>query len=258
MKNTLHFYKMHGLGNDFVVMPQADLSINQIRYICDRHLGIGCDQLVMYAYSSNPRVKFYNNDGSYSEMCGNGLRCLAALLMTDNAKDEILIQTDVGLRLCKKVDDGLIQVEMGHSTSVKEIEFDHDYPELQKAFYVSVGNPHVVFFMDKIDLSLLSKYGRNISTNAKFLNGSNVHFSVVKDLNLIEVAHFERGAGMTQACATGASAIYAVAKSLGFVAEKCKISMPGGEVTLETRPEDGMLLLTGPYSNVFEGSIILP
>lgn len=255
MKNALHFYKMHGLGNDFVVMPQADLSINQIKYICDRHLGIGCDQLVVYRDFLNPSVKFYNNDGSYSEMCGNGLRCLAALLMTLQGKDDVCIQTDAGDRWCKKVDAGLIQVEMGKPILDNSSNLKLD---LGRGYYASVGNPHIVFFMDAIDLNLLSEHGPNSATNDQFANGCNVHFAVIKGPGIIEAAHFERGSGMTLACASGATAIYAIAKSLGLIHEKCKISMPGGEVTLETRTEDGMLLLTGPYCNVFEGSIILP
>lgn len=258
MKSALHFYKMHGLGNDFVVMPHVDLSIDQIRYIGDRHFGVGCDQLVMYREPANPSVKFYNNDGSYSEMCGNGLRCLAALLMTQQEKNEICIETDVGDRWCKRVGGGLIQVEMGSSTSVEEVRFDLNYPELNKAYYVSVGNPHVVFFMDQINLELLRKFGPDISVSAQFKNGCNVHFASILDKNSIRAVHYERGAGVTQACSSGASAIYAAAKHIGLVGGKCKVFMPGGEVTLETRQEDGMLLLTGPYSNVFEGSIILP
>ncbi|KPF71537.1 diaminopimelate epimerase [alpha proteobacterium AAP81b] len=260
------FLKMHGLGNDFVVFDAREaplaLTAAQVRGIADRRTGIGCDQLIVVEPSAvaTARARFWNQDGSGSAACGNGSRAVAALLGQDAT-----IETAGGV-LAATVDGAAITIDMG----VPRFEWDAvplayamdtarlplAWSDLAGAGAVNVGNPHVVFFVADAAAVPLESFGPVIENDPVFPEKINVGVAQVTARDAITLRVWERGAGLTRACGTGAVAAVAVAQRRGLAGAAVRVNLPGGTLTI-TRRDDGHLLMAGPAVVAFRGEIDL-
>lgn len=259
------FHKMHGLGNDFIVLKSSELLNSEyIIHLCNRHTGIGADQLITYTDDLESIVRFYNQDGTVAEQCGNGIRCLAWLLMTQRGQQSIRLHSPSGYHEAWLLHDGRVCIEMGKpqftwedqplSQQLDLLDLFVDVSHKPDMVAVSMGNPHAVIFVPHPTLEMAEKYGPYIEHHRLFPNRTNVHFVHLESENQIKMIPWERGTGITQACGSGACAVHAAALKKGLIAPISNITMPGGSVTLETR-EDGIILLTGPATYVFEGKM---
>lgn len=259
------FHKMHGLGNDFIIFKNSEiLSPERVVHLCNRHEGIGADQLITYSDDAESVVRFYNQDGTSAEQCGNGIRCLAWLLMTENKRTSVKLKSPIGDHEAWLLDDGRVRIEMGKpeftweeqplSQQLDLLDLFTDTAHKPDMMAVSMGNPHAVIFVQHPTIEMATQYGSHIEHHRLFPNRTNVHFVHVETPSHITMIPWERGTGITQACGSGACAVHAAALKKGLIAPTCQITMPGGSVTLETR-DDGIILLTGPATYVFEGKI---
>lgn len=269
---------MHGLGNDFVVIDaiaqEVDLSAAQIRFIADRHFGIGCDQLLLVEKPRSADTEFYyrifNADGGEVEQCGNGARCFARFVrdngLTDN--DTIDVGTAQGAIQLTIETDGNVRVNMGAPRfQPSEIPFIADietdvYPlEVNGTRYeigaVSMGNPHAVLMVDDVAGAPVESLGPAIESHPRFPNRANVGFMEVKSCDRINLRVYERGAGETLACGTGACAAVAVGRRLGFLEDRVQVFLPGGELMISWRGNSDPVWMSGPAARVFEGIIQL-
>lgn len=261
------FLKMHGLGNDFVVFDAREVPLAMTgalaRALADRHTGIGCDQLILVEPGSGPgavRVQFWNNDGSVSGACGNGSRAVAALVGGD-----VLIETDGGTLVASAGDGGAV-VDMGLpdfdwaavplAYAMDTLSLPLAWEELANPGAVSVGNPHAVFFVPDAYAVPLEVLGPVIEHDGVFPQSVNVGTASVMARDRIVLRVWERGAGLTRACGTGAVAAVAVAQRRGLVDAVVTVALPGGELTISKRA-DGHLLMAGPATLVFTGEIDL-
>ena len=267
----LPFRKMHGLGNDFVVIdarvrPFA-LSPATVRAIADRRMGVGFDEMIII---ERPRdggdafVGVRNADGTTSARCGNGERCVAGLLMAETGKDKILLETAAGPVTAWRADDGLIAVDMGPArTDWREIPLREERDTLNLKIAegplkdpvgVSVGNPHAIFFVDAVNTIDLSALGPKLEHHALFPERTNVEIVQVLDRGHLRMRVWERGAGITMACGTGAAATAVAAVRRGLTDRAMTITLDGGDLHLWWR-EDNHIILTGPFAEVFSGTI---
>ncbi|MGB7408929.1 MAG: diaminopimelate epimerase [Pontixanthobacter sp.] len=257
------FVKMHGLGNDFVVLdgradPLPELDADRVRRLADRHRGIGCDQLIALERSDNAdfRMRIYNADGAEVEACGNAARAVA-LLHGEAARVETaggtiaLIPTEIGAR----VDMGTprfawdaIPIEYPMDTANMPVSWE----TLANPAAVNVGNPHVVFFVPDADAVPLDRVGPVIERDPLFPKGINVNVAQV-DGDRIHLRVWERGAGLTKACGTGACATAVAAIGRGLAQSPVRVSLPGGELTIEWTP-DASIVMEGPATRSFTGS----
>lgn len=261
------FLKMHGLGNDFVVFDarEAPLAMTgaMARGLADRHTGIGCDQLILVEPGSGPgavRVQFWNQDGSVSGACGNGSRAVAALVGSD-----VVIETEGGA-LAATVGDGGAVVDMGLpdfgwqavplAYAMDTLSLPLAWEVLANPVAVSVGNPHAVFFVDDAAAVPLDVLGPVIEHDAVFPERVNVGVAQVVSRGRIALRVWERGAGLTRACGTGAVAATAAAQRRGLVDDVVTVTLPGGELVISRRA-DGHLLMAGPATLAFRGEIDL-
>jgi diaminopimelate epimerase len=270
---------MHGLGNDFVVIDCRDesLSINQdnVRSMSDRRLGIGCDQILLLVKPVKQEAaagyKIINRDGSLAEQCGNGLRCVVHYLkMKDEIKINTIVEVDDRLVQACVCEDGQIAVQM--PTPDFSLEAMSLSVQTQGKYYnqeltgkdiqfgaVSMGNPHAVIKTLSVDDAQVSKIGAALQSSGIFLNGVNVGFMEIVSESSINLRVYERGAGETQACGTGACAAAVVGIFWGDLAPgKINVNLPGGFLNIEwdgTPTSD--VLMTGPAQFVFEGVIDL-
>ena len=264
----LKFQKMHGLGNDFVMIDIRDgdkgPSNDVIRRIADRRFGIGCDQVILLEPSTRADVfmRIYNPDGSEAGACGNGTRCVATLL--DN--DSPVIETVSGLLPCTKNKDGNVTVDMG----LPRLEWDQiplsekrdtlhlgigDGDTLSDPVAVSMGNPHCVFFVRNVEKLDIASMGPAVERNTLFPQKTNVEFAEVLNPNTIRMRVWERGAGITMACGSGACATVVAAARRGLTGRKAEVILDGGSLFLEWRESDNHVLMTGPVMNVFSGTV---
>lgn len=257
------FHKMHGLGNDFVIFDarEAPLEMDEarVRFIADRRMGIGCDQLILLepSYAADLRMRIWNSDGSEVEACGNASRCVS--LLTGGGS----IETMGGI-LTGSVAEGIATVDMGEPRfSWQEIPLAYamdtagmpvGWNELQKPFAVNVGNPHVVFFVEDADRVDLAKLGPEIEEDPLFPERINVNAASIEE-NGIKLCTWERGAGLTLACGTGACATAVAAISLGFVNGPVQMFLPGGDLTIEWE-RGGSIRMSGPCTHVYSGEIL--
>ena len=268
--NELKFFKMHGLGNDFVIIDiretKISIRIKDIIIINDRRTGVGCDQLILIEESSDNladcRIKIFNADGSEAENCGNALRCVGKLLFDTKKKNNFIIETKSGLIDVEISENELVSVDMGipkfdwrdiplsHPFNTSNLEIDTK--TLKGGSCVNVGNPHVVFFQKELNKENLIEDCKKISNLKIFEDGVNINIANIKNPDLVELIVYERGVGFTNACGTGACATLAVCKSLNLTKKKIKIVMPGGELSVEIL-NDGHIIKTGPASKVFTG-----
>ncbi len=279
----IKFTKMEGIGNDYVYIntfEQKVLNPSELsKKISDRHFGVGSDGLILIGSSdiADFKMSIYNSDGSQAEMCGNGIRCVAKYVydkgLTD--KTEITIETLAGV---KKVDViiesdkvSLVKVDMGEpilkadkipvinytvekslngETFVKTKVNEYDFTT------VSMGNPHAVSFVESLDFDI-SKIGPTIENNSNFPNKVNVEFIQVINRNEIKMRVWERGAGETLACGTGASSSVVASYLNGYTERKVLVNLLGGNLEIEWNKDDNHIYMTGPAREVFEGEIDL-
>ncbi len=274
----INFTKMHGLGNDFVVIDATSqpvaLTPAQIRQIADRHFGVGCDQVLLVETAHDPSVDFryriYNADGGEVEQCGNGARCFARFVLDHHltSKHEIAVETAGGIIHPRIESDGQVTVNMGVPRFVPaDIPFVADLPSdtytLEVAGQrltigaVSMGNPHAVLLVDNIDTAPVAELGPLIEKHERFPNRVNAGFMQIISRNHIRLRVYERGAGETLACGTGACAAVAVGRKLGILDQKVKVDLPGGTLLIRWEGEGTPLWMTGPATYVFEGKMEL-
>ena len=263
----IDFAKMHGLGNDFVVLDGRggtipELDERTVRALCDRRSGIGCDQLIVLGQSdaADFAMRIFNQDGSEVAACGNATRAVAVLHGGDAA-----IETAAGV-LKARLTDGGVAVDMG------EPRFDWDaiplaYPmdtlsmpvgweELEQPVAVNVGNPHVVFFVPDNDAVRLDRLGPLIEQDELFPERVNVNVATIEDRGTIRLRVWERGAGLTRACGTGACATAVAAMRRGLADREVEVVLPGGSLVIAWG-EDGRITMTGPAVESFRGSFAL-
>lgn len=258
------FHKMHGLGNDFVVFDARDrplaLSADQVRSIADRRTGVGCDQLIVLEPSSKAdvRMRIFNSDGGEVEACGNAARCVA--LLTGGG----LIETGGGI-IQGTASDGQASVEMGEPRFGWD-EIPIAYPldtaslpvaweELQNPFAVNVGNPHLIFFVPDPDRVDLARLGPLIENDPLFPQRINVNVASLEGGGL-KLRVWERGAGLTLACGTGACASAVAAIALGLLQGPVAVRLPGGILDI-TWTRGSPIVMRGPGTHVFTGEIAL-
>lgn len=270
---TYTFKKMHGLGNDFVIfdarVKDIKLSREQIQKIADRKRGIGCDQLIVIETSKSFQeiyfMRIYNPDGSEAEACGNATRCVADLLMREDNVDQLVIETVVGALNCFRADNGQVTVHMGEpKLSWDEIPVSEKCDTLHLPLEghpvgVSMGNPHCVFFVDGSVDDMgddgVEKQGKRFETDPLFPNRTNVEFVEVLSPNHVRMRVWERGAGITQACGSGACAVAVAAIRRGLTERKVTVTLDGGDLIIEWPTDNAQVAMTGPVSYVFDGTI---
>jgi diaminopimelate epimerase len=260
------FHKMHGLGNDFVIFDGREnpvqLNGTQIRQLSDRKRGIGCDQLIIIAASENADIamRIYNNDGGEVEACGNATRCVAALI----GQEKTSIETAAGIlqaRLC----DNVVSVAMGKplfdwaSIPISDAMDTADMPvgwgPLERPFAVNIGNPHAIFFVEDQAAINLHELGPVIENDPLFPERINVNVATVKE-GAIDLRVWERGAGLTEACGTGACATAIAAIAKGLCASPITVNLPGGSLSIAWQ-SDSDVVMTGPFTHVFTGKVSL-
>tara|TARA_R110000782_G_scaffold78276_9_gene155717 strand:+ start:154056 stop:154859 length:804 start_codon:yes stop_codon:yes gene_type:complete len=256
------FAKMHGLGNDFVVIDAresaVDMTAARARAIADRHMGIGCDQLILVGRSDNADVsmRIFNADGGEVEACGNATRCIPLFVGRD-----VTIETKAGLLEAKLCGEG-VSVDMGTprfewdaiplGLPMDTLSMPVSWEDLPPPAAVNVGNPHVVFFVDDLDAAETARLGALIETDPLFPARVNVNFAQVTDESRIRLVVWERGSGLTQACGTGACATAVAAIRRGLCKGPVTVSLPGGDLVIDWQP-GGHILMTGPATHVFDG-----
>ncbi|HVB84567.1 MAG TPA: diaminopimelate epimerase [Rhodanobacteraceae bacterium] len=271
---ALAFSKMHGLGNDFVVVDARtqpfDADPARIRAMADRQRGIGFDQLLTIEPARDPSCAFaygiWNTDGSRANQCGNGVRCVAAWLQRAGAlgADHVRLQSPAGAVMVRLLDDGRVAVDMGEPVFVPaRIPFAADAEADAYALRVgaqtltigavSLGNPHAVVEVDNPDAPALVTLGPALSEHPRFTQGSNAGFVSVSARDRVRLRVHERGAGWTLACGTGACAAMAVLRRRGRVDAEVAVELPGGTLTIVWPGPDATLWMTGPAAFAYEG-----
>jgi diaminopimelate epimerase len=259
---AFRFHKMHGLGNDFVVIDarQTAFAVDaaRARAIADRHTGIGCDQLILLEPSdaANVRMRIFNADGGEVGACGNASRCVALLIGGDP-----VIETAGGL-IRGHAAAGGASVEMGEprfgwgeiplAYAMDTAPVPVGWEELEGGIAVNVGNPHIIFFVRETDAIELDRLGPLIETDPLFPERVNVNVATIESRSHIRLRVWERGAGLTQACGTGACATAVAAIRAGLVDSPVTVTLPGGPLTIAWA-WGGQILMTGPATHVFTG-----
>lgn len=272
----LRFTKMHGLGNDFVMIDaitqRVNLSGNQIRHLADRHFGIGCDQLLIVEPPHTPDVDFhyriYNADGGEVEQCGNGARCFAKFVRDQKLthKNIIRVSTQCGNLTLQVKDDGWVVVDMGvPQLQPAKIPFradkkslTYDLPLDKQTFTigaVSMGNPHAVMIVDSVKAAPVASLGAKIEKHELFPQRCNAGFMQIVSKDEINLRVYERGVGETLACGTGACAAVVSGILRGLLNNKVTVNVLGGVLTIEWAGEGKPVIMTGPATRVFEGKV---
>ncbi|HFC91811.1 MAG TPA: diaminopimelate epimerase [Leucothrix mucor] len=274
----LNFTKMHGLGNDFVVINAINQTINlsekQIRFIADRRFGIGCDQVLLVESTQQKetdfRYRIYNADGGEVEQCGNGARCFATFVRQQGLTDQkkISVITASGKITLHLEDNEQVSVNMGSPILLPEaIPF---VAKKQKDQYditisgsiipisvVSMGNPHAVIIVDDIQTAAVETLGPLVQQSKYFPNQANIGFMQIINKNHIKLRVYERGSGETLACGTGACAAMVAGQLQGLLDDSVKVSLPGGDLLIRWAGGDNPVMMTGPTATVFTGSITI-
>ena len=261
---ALTFTKMHGLGNDFVVIDAREQPVTmdaaRAAAIADRRTGVGCDQLILLSAHADPgsiAMRIFNADGSEVAACGNATRCVPVLLGRD-----VIVVTAAG-RLDARLSDGGAAVDMGvpdFAWDAVPLAYAMDttalpvgWEMLERPVALSVGNPHLAFFVADSDAIPLDRLGPLIETDPLFPERINVNVATIHARDHLRMRTWERGAGLTRACGTGACATFAAGRKRGLLDAVVRMDLPGGTLTLADR--DGRLLMTGPAVRVFDGVI---
>ncbi len=279
----IRFTKMQGLGNDFVVIDavrqRLNLSPDQARQLADRHFGIGCDQILVVERAQLAGVDFryriFNADGGEVEQCGNGARCFVRFVHEQglSAKPELRVETRAGIISLRLQDDGQITVDMGVPRFLPaEIPFLAEGAEPVQSLEVgagqerrtfeisalSMGNPHAVLVVDALEQAQVANYGPLIEAHPRFPQRVNAGFMQVLDRHHIALRVYERGAGETLACGTGACAAAVAGIRRGLLETPVGVEMRGGELQIAWAGGNASVLMTGPAMTVFNGEIELP
>ncbi len=272
----LRFTKMHGLGNDFVVLDlitqRFNLQQNHILKLADRRFGVGCDQVLVVEIPSQPDVDFryriFNCDGSEVEQCGNGARCFAKFVRDKKltGKQKIRVETTAGIIELSMTDEEQVLVNMGKPVfEPAQIPFEAKsravtYPiEAAGTTYdisaVSMGNPHAVIVVDDVKTAAVETLGPAIESHPQFPQRVNAGFMQILNRKAVNLRVYERGVGETLACGTGACAAVVCGQLRGLLDQRVTVNLPGGKLTIEWRGEGHPVMMTGPATSVFEGQI---
>ena len=274
----LEFTKMHGLGNDFVVIDAINQSVflttEQIQQLADRHTGIGFDQLLLVETASTPvadfRYRIFNADGGEVGQCGNGARCFMQFVHEHglSRKTTLQVETASGPLQLIRTDDGQITVDMGvPRLEPMEIPFIAPARDLTYTLEtndipldiaaISVGNPHAVLLVDTAASAPVAELGPVIECHPRFPERVNVGFMEIVDADTIRLRVYERGAGETRACGSGACAAVVAGRLWGRLSAEVKVLLNGGELVVSWRGEGQPVLMTGPATTVYQGRIEL-
>jgi len=266
------FIKMHGLGNDFVVIDararKLALDETTVRVIADRHLGVGCDQLLVLEKpkkrGADVFMRIRNADGSEAEACGNGARCVADLVMREKGKDRITIETVAGLLEANAAGEQRVGVDMGQPRLAwREIPLARDCDTLNVPLSLgplvvpvctSMGNPHATFFVDDAEAIDLAALGPRLERDPIFPERANIGVVQVLSPQRLRFRVWERGAGITVACGSGACAALVGAARRGLIGRKAELVLDGGTLDIEWRA-DGHVLMTGAVAVSFHGTL---
>jgi diaminopimelate epimerase len=264
------FRKMHGLGNDFVVLDRraepVALDPALTRALADRRTGIGCDQLILMEpprhQTAQVFMRILNADGSEAEACGNASRCIAALLAEKTGDPHIRIETVAGLLDAEMLPDGRVTVDMGPArTGWEEIPLarpmdtlrvDLALGALAEPVCTNIGNPHATFFVPNAEAADLAALGPQLEHDRLFPERANIGVATVEHPERIRLRVWERGAGLTRACGTGACAALVAAHRRGLTGRRATVALDGGELEIVWR-DDGHVMMTGPATLAYEG-----
>ena len=274
----LRFTKMQGLGNDFVVFDAihqtVDLNAAQLRFIADRHFGVGCDQILLVENASRPdadfRYRIFNADGGEVSQCGNGARCFVRFVHEHglSEKTTLRVETLSGIIEPRLLDTGDVSVNMGapHFAPVDvpfiaetiallySLQVDDQMIEISA---LSMGNPHAVLRVSSLDTAPVATLGASIANHPRFPEGANAGFMQIITPHEIRLRVYERGAGETLACGTGACAAVVAGISNGWLQTPVIVHTRGGDLTIEWAGEDHAVMMRGPATTVFEGELEL-
>jgi diaminopimelate epimerase len=261
---ALHFHKMHGLGNDFVIVDareqEAAITPELARAVADRHRGVGCDQLILIGKSDKADVsmRIWNHDGGEVESCGNASRCVVALTgaKTIETPAGVIEGSSAGNDVEVSIREprfGWDDIPLSYAMDTTDLPLAWD--SLKHGFAVNVGNPHVVFFVDDPDKVPLDVFGPRIEDDPAFPERVNVHVATVRG-DGIHMRSWERGAGLTLACGTGACAAAVAAISTKRATSPVPVHMPGGALTIGWKPGE-TIKMRGAATHVFEGDLDL-
>ena len=269
---TVPFTKMHGLGNDFVVLDDRDgrlaVGEDEARAIGDRRKGVGFDQLLILEPPQHPDAHVFmrvrNPDGSEAEACGNGTRCVAARTMDELGSNRLNVETVAGVLEATRGADGLVTVDMGPANlewcdiplakPCDTLHLDIANGPLVDPVGVNIGNPHMVFFVDDADTIDLGALGPKLEHHPLYPERTNVEVVSVLGPDKVRMRVWERSAGITQACGSGACAVSVAASRRGLTGRKVEVILDGGSLIIEWR-DDGRVLMTGPTAISFEGRL---
>lgn len=274
----IEFTKMHGLGNDFVVIDNTTQTLNltsqQIQFIADRHLGIGCDQVLLVEKAAMPEVDFayriFNADGNEVEQCGNGARCFARFVYEKGLSNKTILNvtTKSGLLRLRREEDGQVTVDMGPprfapgdipfdvATEANSYSLNADGKAIEIGA-VSMGNPHAVLIVDNVDDAPVGTLGPLLESHSRFPQRVNVGFMQINDRSNIRLRVFERGVGETLACGSGACAAMVVGHKRGLLDDQVNVALPGGVLQIAWQGGGESVMMTGPAGSVFDGRIDL-
>jgi diaminopimelate epimerase len=263
------FVKMHGCGNDFVILDERAHSLaltpRQAAFLADRRTGIGCDQVIEIQSSPNADafMRIWNPDGSEAGACGNATRCVADILMRDAHATAVTIRTISGDLPATSGPDGLITVDMGAPRlDWADIPLARPADTLRldlpgEPAAASMGNPHATFFVPDLDAVPIGRLGPELEHNPIFPNRANIGFAQILNPETIRLKVWERGAGLTLACGSGACATVVNAHRRGLTHRRAQVIVDGGTLVIEWR-DDSHVLMTGPAVTAFRGEIALP
>jgi diaminopimelate epimerase len=277
-KQVLHFSKMHGLGNDFMVIDNVTQNVffskEKIQRLADRNFGVGFDQLLLVEPPYDPDQDFhyriFNADGSEVSQCGNGARCFARFVKLKGLinRNKVVVSTKSGRMVLYLEKDGLVTVNMGRPVfEPSEIPFKANKQENTYIIrhndvtyfcgVVSMGNPHCVIEVDDVDTADVAGIGAILGQHERFSEGVNVGFMQIIDDSNIRLRVYERGAGETLACGSGACAAVAIAQMQGKLKEEVQVELRGGKLTVKWAGGDSVLKMTGPAEHIYDGQLPL-
>ncbi len=268
------FVKMQGLRNDFVIVDGREQpyhpSTKEIVHICDRHEGVGADELLIVelarSHNTTAFVRIINPDGREVEACGNATRCIGWLLLKECGQKEIQIETLGGILTCSLAGEKLVSVEMGKikthwqdipiSEEMDTLHLNIGAGPLNDPVGMNIGNPHAVFFVEDVDAINLSKYGKMLQTHPLFTEEANIGVAQILDPETLKLSVWERPGNMTTACGTGACVAVAAAHRRGLTHKKrMTVIMPAGSVIIELKNED-IAVMTGPIEVCYTGYLL--